>query len=104
MKALLSIIFGSLFVMLIVSYVTFSYGFLVFYFWKWFLMPVFPSLLYLTIYQAMGISMFIGLFKTPQMSIKKEFKDESPAVLVGSFFAPWITLLLGLLVKTFIIG
>lgn len=72
-----------------------SWGLVMYKFWGWFLLPVFPSLPSLTFAQAMGLAVFIGLFHTVQTQvIKKEYKDELQGLLLP-IVAPWVTLFFG---------
>jgi hypothetical protein len=76
-------------------YTTFSWGLVVWKFWAWFLLPVFPAAPQITFIQAVGLMFLIGL--THQMNtqvLKKEYKDEMSAG-VGALIAPWLTLVIG---------
>jgi len=95
------IIFILLFCITIV-YGALSWGLLMYKFWSWFLLPVFPTLPNITFNQAIGLAMFIGLFHTVQTQVlKKECKDESQSIILP-IITPWITLLIGWLVYNFI--
>lgn len=89
-------------VALAIAYGTLSWGFVMYKFWYWFLLPVFPSLPQINFVQAMGLALFISLFHTLQNQvIKKEYKDETAeSILV--LLAPWVTLLLGMIVHAII--
>lgn len=75
-------------------YDAFAWGFVTYKFWYWFILPVFPDLPHVTFWQAVGIALFIGLFKNAsQPTVKKEYRDESSVHVMWS--APWIVLLIG---------
>ena len=87
-----------------IVYSTFSWGFVLYKFWGWFLIPAlaltFPDV---TVNQisfplAVGIFMFTTFFKNHETQVvKKEYKDETASNL-GGILAPWITLFIGWLV------
>lgn len=75
-----------------------SWGLVMYKFWYWFLLPVFPSLPHVTFVQAVGLMFFVGLFHGINSQVlKKEYKDEGAATLVA-IAAPWLTLLVGWIV------
>lgn len=81
------------------SYGTLSWGLVLYKFWYWFLLPVFPGLTEITFVQAIGLVFVVSLFHTVNTQIiKKEYKDETNSVVNG-LLAPWLTLFLGWLVK-----
>jgi len=91
----LAIIFAILIIAGALIYTTLSWGLVVFKFWGWFLLPVFPAAPEITFIQAVGLMFLIGL--THQMDtqvVKKEYKDEFTAG-VGAIIAPWLTLVIG---------
>jgi hypothetical protein len=75
-----------------------SWGLVMYKFWYWFLLPVFPSLPQITFLHAVGLMFFIGLFKGVETQVlKKEYKDETSATL-AALLAPWLTLIVGWIV------
>jgi hypothetical protein len=99
----MGIIIGVLGIILLVAfilvYATFAWGFVLWKFWYWFLLPVFPSLPEVTLVQCVGLMFILSLFhvQTPQM-IKKEYKDESLQNW-ATFLSPLLTLFIGWLIK-----
>ena len=84
------------------AYGAFSWGFVMYKFWYWFLLPVFPALPQITFAHAVGLAVFIGLFHTvPTQIVKKEYKDETQGAILP-LIAPWITFLVGALIYHFI--
>jgi len=70
------------------------WGWVLFKFWEWFVLPVFSNLPVLTLGQAIGLIFVIGLFKPMTTEIiKKEYKESWGHWLVLAY--PWITLILG---------
>lgn len=90
----------------ILIYSSFSWGFVLFKFWHWFMMPVFFTLPSISLYQAVGILLFISIFKNkvPQIPIKDEFIDSKKKTnnIVIQAIAPWMVLLMGILMKSLI--
>jgi len=85
-----------------VAYGAMSWGLVMYKFWYWFLLPVFPSLPQINYIQALGLAVFIGLFHTVQSQvIKEEYKDETRSMAL-SLLAPWVTLMLGWLIHVVI--
>lgn len=96
-----------IFISLVVFYQAFSWGYVLFKFWFWFLLPVFVTLPSITFYQAVGLMLFIGLFKNhvTTKKIKKEYMDQENKTSdqVIPFLLPWLVLGIGYLVKLIIL-
>ena len=75
-------------------YGSLSWGFVLYKFWYWFILPVFVTLPLITFWQAVGIFFVIGLFNVP---IPNETKDEylDKTKSYGNILIPWVTLLMG---------
>lgn len=98
-------IIGAIIIILFIAgaliYTTLTWGLVVYKFWAWFLLPVFPSAPHITFVQAVGLMFLIGL--THQMDtqvLKKEYKDEMSAG-IGALIAPWLTLFIGWLAYSY---
>lgn len=75
MEALFLVV-GAMGLMLVgLIYEAFAYGFVVYKMWYWFLTPIFTALPHISLSQAIGISLFIGLFRNIG-SPDYEFKGE----------------------------
>ena len=98
LEALL-LIFGAItLVAVALLYGTFAWGFVLYKFWYWFLLPVFPILPHVTILQCVGIFFIIGLFHTPPSQyLKDDYVDKSKAYV--NIFLPPLALLFGWLFK-----
>jgi hypothetical protein len=84
------------------AYGAFSWGFVMYKFWYWFLLPVFPALPEINFGHAVGLAVFIGLFHTvPTQILKKEYKDELQGAIMP-IIAPWVTFLFGWVIYSFI--
>lgn len=85
-----------LFLLLIAAFTTiysaFSWGTVLYFFWYWFLLPVFPSLPHVDLIQCMGLSLVVGLFHTQVYLSSDATADNS---LLKYTAAPWISLILG---------
>lgn len=79
----------------IVLYSSFSWGLVLYKFWYWFLLPVFPDLPEITYILAVGLMLFIGLFHNQTHTVIKEEYRKQGWEVSGIFFAPWITLIIG---------
>ena len=83
----------------IIVYDALSWGLVLYLFYPWFVLPVFdlPEILFI---QAVGLSLFISLFKNHNdESIKSEYIDNGRKMLVF-FSAPWIVLFMGWLIHS----
>lgn len=101
MEVLLLVLMGAAVVVALIVYTDLCWGFVCFKFWYWFLLPVFPALPRVDFWQCVGLYLFISLFHNHiQVSIKKEYKDESAAWMV--FVMPWLVLLFGWILKLII--
>ena len=103
---LLALIFIILLFAGMIIYSSFSWGFVLFKFWHWFMMPVFFTLPSISFYQAVGILLFIGVFKTKvlEVPLKDEFIDSKKKInnIIIRVIAPWMVLLMGILMKSLI--
>lgn len=91
----------------ILIYSTFSWGWVCFKFWSWFIVPIFisawPEIPVLTFIEACGLMFFIGLFKNHGgNNIKKEYRDEGTN-WGNLLITPWLVLLVGWLFKSLFI-
>lgn len=102
---ILAILFVFLLVLGAMIYGSFSWGFVCFKFWYWFILPIFPSLPSLTFYQCVGLFFFIGLFNISNVNSFNYNKTDEQRnnELAGSILAPWLTLVIGWLIGTMFI-
>lgn len=94
------ILFLALFIGITI-YGTFSWGYVCFQFWHWFILPIFPALPNITFYQSVGLMFFISLFNianTNSFNYNKTTEQRN-GELVGNLVAPWITLFIGWLIR-----
>jgi hypothetical protein len=91
------------FVLFILFYSSFSWGFVAMKFYHWFVLTSFPKLPEFTITQFIGFILFTHIFFTnsSSTSIKDEYKDKSTE-WVGTFIKPWVTLVFGWLIYSFL--
>jgi hypothetical protein len=102
MTFIITAIIAAIILGIAILYSSLSWGLVMYNFWSWFLLPVFPTLPNITFNQAIGLAMFIALFHNVQSQIiKKEYKDETQERLV-ILIAPWITLAFGWVIQLFI--
>ena len=74
-------------------YDTLCWGLVMYKFWDWFLLPVFPELPALSFVYAIGLMFVVGLFKNQTTQI---IKPEYTVSNFGQFFwMPWATLFFG---------
>ena len=100
---MLEFIFVLLFIVIGIAYGALSWGFVCWKFWYWFLLPVFPALPHIVFLQAVALMMFVSILKTqPSQYIKPEYTNQTIAN-IGLLIAPWLILLLGWIVKIFVL-
>jgi len=81
-------------------YDVFSWGFVFYKLWYWFVLTAFVGLPAITLTQAIGLMIFLGLFKNFNIPmIKDEFLAEKKNRFWSLLLLPWVTLLVGYLVK-----
>lgn len=86
-------------------YVTLSWGTVLWCFWDWFLLPVFPTVGVLTYWKAVGLMFIINLFKNqvfpPQQKLLPELvKDDGKNdQALATIIAPWIILFIGFITQ-----
>lgn len=85
----------------VIVYTSFSWGFVAYKFYGWFILPTFPELPMFTITQFVGFVLFVSVMTHKEKpSLKKELIDESGMIL-NVIFTPWIVFLMGLFIHTF---
>jgi len=75
----------------VIVYGTFTWGWVLFKFWYWFVLPIFTNLPHITYMQAVGLSLFISLFHRATGSEK----DKEKGSLIVFLIAPFLTVLIG---------
>lgn len=99
MEILLMILGALLMALISVIYMTFSWGFVAWKFWYWFLMPIFPMLPAITFVQAMGVMLVISLFRGSQAQIIRDDYVNTRLSTTLSIISPWFVFIIGWLVK-----
>lgn len=95
MEILLTIIGGIVLIAAALLYGSLAWGFVMYKFWYWFLLPVFPALPQIKFWQAVGLFIFINLFQiSTGQPIKEEYKDNT-AGAAAAILNPWVLLLIG---------
>lgn len=77
------------------------WGFITKQYWQWFILPVFTTLPQITFYQAIGLSLFIGLFKT--LSYENVGKEITNKMYMYAIFTPLLILFCGWIVSLIIL-
>jgi hypothetical protein len=75
----------------VICYSAFSWGFVFYNLYEWFVLPVFISLPIIGYWQSVGLMLFISLFKNHSDYIPLERDIKMEWLII--FFSPWITLL-----------
>ena len=88
----------SIFFLLSVSliYYTVSWGVVVYNFYNWFLLPVFTTLPIITFSSALGLGLFLDLFRSSNKRIKEKH------TIYLTVLNPWILLTIGYILKLII--
>jgi len=87
------------FIALIVLYGAFSWGYVSYTFYNWFVLPTFTDLPHFTIIQFVGFSLFLNtLIRHSSTHIKDEYKDKTTEH-VSAFLMPWLVLFFGWFIK-----
>lgn len=90
-------------IIFVILYGSFVWGFVMYKFWYWFILPVFPMLPHISFWQAVGLMFFIGLFKnhTSNRSIKEDYlKDDKSSTFVAGLIIPWAILAIAAIVNS----
>jgi hypothetical protein len=99
MEALLAFIGAIGMVAILILYGAFSWGFVTYTFYNWFVLTSFPDLPNFSIVQFIGFSLFLNtLIKHGSVFIKDEYKDKKMEYMT-MFLSPWLILLFGWLLK-----
>ena len=95
MEALIALLGVASLVIGLIVYGSFSWGYVLYKSWYWFLIPVFPQIPHITFYQAVGLMLFIGLFKNHNDDrLKDEYKDRTKWSRTAiSMCGPWLVLM-----------
>lgn len=83
----------------IAIYLGLSWGIVTVNFWEWFIIPIFPDLPHITVFQAIGLFYFISLFKTQATYVVEEMEDKTRG-WISIIITPWVFLLIGYLFKS----
>jgi hypothetical protein len=99
MEALIGLLGVIVLVFVVVCYSAFSWGFVFFKFWGWFVLPVFTFLPAINFWQALGLILVTNVISRNYSVMKEELIDEGKSwfMLVCS---PWLTLLIAFVIKS----
>ena len=102
MTALIGVIGAIVLIAFFFFYSPLAWGLVLYKFWYWFLLPVFPVLPAISYLAAVGLFIFIGLFdrNTGASYITDEYKDKSTMVW-ASLALPWGALFVGWIFSLF---
>lgn len=105
MEILISILAMISLIVIILAYISFSWGYVIHKLYGWFILNWFGDVLpEISVIQFIGITFFIhAIITRPTVHIKEEYKDKT-GMYASLILSPWITLLIGWALKTFIIG
>lgn len=97
-------IIAGLVYIVILAYGVFSWGYVLFMFYAWFLEPVYVDIPHITLNQAFGLTLVLGLFKNNIINKKYEghTEIEVTSYWVSSLLYPWLTLLSGYIVYSYL--
>ncbi len=97
MEVILTLIGFIVLLPVLVIYGTWAKGYVLYKFWGWFVLPIFPQIPHIPLIGAMGIVLVVTAFKSSSSSvnIKDEFKESKTQQLAVALISPWMTLLCG---------
>lgn len=104
MEGILIILGTILGLTILVLYGAFSWGFVLYKFWHWFVLPAFVGVPAITIPAAIGLTLVIGLFhryRNIELEVHGTKIKEKPK-WAQSIFHPWVVLGLGWFIHLFI--
>ena len=102
MKYLLTIPIVVVIIAAITIYASFCYGLVLSNFYEWFMLPIFPNLVKISVTQFIGISFFANiLIRHHSQNIKQEYLEDISTRVIGFLLSPWLVLLIGYLFKAF---
>ena len=70
-------------------------GFVLTKLWVWFVIPLFPSVPVLALWQAVGLAMVVNYITGQQSITSKDHETNWGATVFASFILPWMTLFFG---------
>jgi hypothetical protein len=100
---LFAAVFGFFIIAGALAFGAFAWGYVFYSFWGWFVLPVFTTLPVVNIYQAIGLVMFLDLFKNMNLPIIKEEYRDTTTQSTMTIIAPIIVFVVGWLVHYFIV-
>lgn len=85
---------------LLLVYGCFSWGFVAWKFYGWFILTAIPTAPDFTVIQFIGFSFFLYVI-LPKYSnnIKSEYKENTTTTVLGAVLAPWLVLIVGALMN-----
>jgi hypothetical protein len=106
LESTLIILGGFVGVALLIIYGGFVGGYVLLKFWNWFLLPVFPQMVQINIYQAVGLTYFVVVFKKINHN-KMTLNDHEIKVKTdwaAELLTPWLLLLFGWLMHLLLVA
>lgn len=100
---LITAIFGFFIFAGALAFGAFAWGYIFYSFWGWFVLPVFTTLPVINIFQAIGLVMFLDLFKNQVHQVVKPEYVDSEKQSVVTILAPVVVFIVGWLVHFFIV-
>ena len=79
-------------------------GFVLVKMWGWFVLPLFPTMPVLALWQAVGLSAFLSYLTWHGKTAYKDHKEEGTTNIVTGLLTPWIVLFFGWVVHLLIMG
>ena len=99
MEALIALIGGIGLASLLIIYGAFSWGYVVYQFYGWFVLTSLPDLPHFNITQFIGFTLFLrAIMPTTSVYIKDEYINKTNQA-ISNFLGPWIILSFGWLIK-----
>lgn len=106
MTYLIAILFVLAIILVVILYDAMAWGWVFLKFYGWFVLPVMGFLPVITYWQAIGLMLFVSLFKnaTSMVQLKEEYYEngKTERTIIG-LLTPWLVLFFGWLVKAILL-
>ena len=97
---MLVLILGILLGIGILCYHVFSYGYVTYVFYGWFVLPYFPQLPHFSVIQFVGVMLFMGAIRPYSTNHLKDECEDKTSKSISIILSPWFLLLVGSIIHS----